>query len=228
MLSNVKGYRMKKAVFMVGNGEKGNYTGINLKRLESRFGTANVYNKRLAGSSDMSFMTIEELKIFKKCTGGDTLFTEFKGKNGFNFVYNGLLWFCMNKLPKFGGDSGDGVHNRILQIRCSNIIPPEKQDKFLLDKMYKERAEIVHKAINALKEVIANGCEFTIPESVERAKESYKAENSSVMSFYKVARKQNMPSLLARTYFLYINFPKAHGKIFVGVSLIGLSVLSHF
>lgn len=198
-LSNVKGHRMKKAIFMVGDGDtgksqlkalterllgQGNYTGIDLKELESRFGTANIYNKRLAGSSDMSFMTIQELKTFKKCTGGDALFAEFKGKNGFNFVYNGLLWFCMNKLPKFGGDNGDWVHNRIMQIRCNNVIPPEKQDKFLLDKMYKERAGVVHKAINALKEVIANGYKFTIPESVECAKEEYKAENSSVAGFY--------------------------------------------
>ncbi len=199
-LSNVKGHRMKKAIFMVGDGDtgksqlkalterllgQGNYTGIDLKELESRFGSANIYNKRLAGSSDMSFMTIEELKTFKKCTGGDTLFAEFKGKNGFNFVYNGLLWFCMNRLPKFGGDNGDWVHNRIIQIRCNNVIPPDKQDKFLLDKMYKERCGIVYKAINALKEVIANGYEFTIPESVECAKEEYKAENSTVISFYK-------------------------------------------
>ena len=65
-----------------------------------------LYNKRLIGSSDMSFMSIKELKVFKKITGGDSLFMEFKGKNGFNYVYNGLSWFCMNKLPKFSGDKG--------------------------------------------------------------------------------------------------------------------------
>ena len=199
-LSNIKGYRMKKALFMVGAGDTGksqlkaltekllgkdNYTGIDLRDLEKRFGTSTIYNKRLAGSSDMSFVTIEELKTFKKCTGGDTLFAEFKGKNGFNFVYNGLLWFCMNKRPKFGGDNGDWVYNRIMQIKCNNVIPQEKQDKFLLDKMYKERSGIVHKTINALKEVISNGYEFTIPESVQREKEDYKSENSTVISFYK-------------------------------------------
>ena len=182
-LSNIKGYRMKKALFMVSAGDTGksqlkaltekllgkeNHTGIELKELESRFGTSNIYNKRLAGSSDMSFVTIEELKTFKKCTGGDTLFAKFKGKNGFNFVYNGLLWFYMNKRPKLDGDNGNWVYNRIMQIKCNNVIPQEKQDKFLLDKMYKERSGIVHKTINVLKEVISNGYEFTIPESVQQ------------------------------------------------------------
>lgn len=198
-LSNIKGYRMKKSLFMVGAGDTGksqlkaltekllgkeNYTGIGLKELESRFGTSNIYNKRLSGSSDMSFLSIEELKTFKKCTGGDALFAEFKGKNGFNFTYNGLLWFCMNRRPKFGGDNGEWVYNRIMQIDCKNVIPPEKQDKFLLDKMYKERNGIVYKSIMALNEVILNGYEFTIPESVRFAKEDYKAENSTVISFY--------------------------------------------
>ena len=91
----------------------------------------------------------------------------------------------MNKRPKFGGDNGDWVYNRIMQIKCNNVIPQEKQDKFLLDKMYKERSGIVHKTINALKEVISNGYEFTIPESVQREKEDYKSENSTVISFYK-------------------------------------------
>lgn len=198
-LSNIKGYRMKKALFMVGQGDtgksqlksltekllgKGNYCGIDLKELESRFGTSNIYNKRLAGSSDMSYVTLEELKTFKKCTGGDSLFAEFKGENGFEFTYNGLLWFCMNRLPKFGGDNGKWVYDRIIQIECNNVIPPEKQDKFLLEKMYSEREGIVYKAVIALLEVISSRYEFSEPSSITRLRENYRTENSTVASFY--------------------------------------------
>ena len=45
----------------------------------------------------MSFLTVDELKTFKKCTGGDSIFAEYKGKNGFEFVFGGLFWFCMNR-----------------------------------------------------------------------------------------------------------------------------------
>ena len=105
-ISNVKGYRMKKSLFHVGKGNtvkkqlrslverlisRNNYTSLDLTELEARFGTSNIYGKRLAGSSDMSFMTVSELKTFKKCTGGDSLFAELKGMNGFEFTYNGLL-----------------------------------------------------------------------------------------------------------------------------------------
>ncbi|MDQ0154130.1 phage/plasmid primase, P4 family [Robertmurraya andreesenii] len=199
-LSNVKGWRMKKSLFMVGKGDtgksqlksltesllgKGNYIGIDLKEIESRFGTGNIYNKRLAGSSDMSFMSIYELKTFKKCTGGDSLFAEFKGQNGFEFTYNGLLWFCMNRLPKFGGDDGEWVYNRIMQVDCNNVIPRDKQDKQLLDKLYAERDGIVYKAILALKQVIANGYSFSEPQCVTNARVAYMKENNTVISFFK-------------------------------------------
>lgn len=199
-LSNVKGWRMKKALFMVGPGDtgksqlksltelllgRGNYIGIDLKEIEARFGTGNIYNKRLAGSSDMSFLTVDELKTFKKCTGGDSLFAEFKGQNGFEFTYNGLLWFCMNRLPKFGGDDGKWVYDRIMQVECNNVIPPEKQDKFLLDKLYAERDGIVYKAIMALRTVIANGYIFSEPASIKASRAEYMAENNTVLSFFK-------------------------------------------
>jgi len=198
-LSNVKGYRMKKALFMVGKGDtgksqlkslterllgSGNFIGIDLKEIESRFGTGNLYNKRLAGSSDMSFLTVGELRIFKQCTGGDSIFAEFKGQNGFEFIYKGLFWFCMNRLPKFGGDDGQWVYDRIMQVNCNNVIPKDKQDKFLLDKMYAERDGIVYKAIMALKQVIQNGYTFSEPQCVENARAIYMADNNTIIAFF--------------------------------------------
>ena len=73
-ISNVKGWRLKKALFLVGQGDtgksqlkslverllgRGNFIGIDLKEIESRFGTGAVYGTRLAGSSDMSFLSVD-------------------------------------------------------------------------------------------------------------------------------------------------------------------------
>ncbi len=198
-ISNVMGPRMKKALFLVGKGDTGksqlknlvemligkdNFISIDLGDMEARFGSSNIYGKRLAGSSDMSFMTVGELKAFKQCTGGDSIFAEFKGMNGFEFRYRGLLWFCMNKLPKFGGDDGQWVYDRIMQVECNNVIPKDKQDKMLLDKMYAEREGIVFKFIMALKTVIANGYRFSEPESVSQARQEYMEDNNTVIAFY--------------------------------------------
>ncbi|MCD7825935.1 MAG: phage/plasmid primase, P4 family [Clostridiaceae bacterium] len=198
-ISNVRGYRFKKAIFYLGDGDtgksqlkklvemllgKGHFTGIDLKELEARFGTGNIYGKRLAGSSDMSYMSISELKIFKRCTGGDSIFAEFKGMQGFEFTYGGMLWFCMNRLPKFGGDDGEWVYDRIMIIKCGSRIPKEKQDKHILEKMYAEREAIVQRFVLALKGVIANGYNFTESAAVLTERESYKQENNNAVKFW--------------------------------------------
>ena len=197
-LSNIKGYRTKKSLFLVGSGDtgksqlkglverllgEGNFIGIDLSEIEARFGTGAIYGTRLAGSSDMSFMSVSELKTFKKLTGGDSVFAEFKGQQGFQYTYNGLLWFCMNRLPKFGGDDGQWVYNRIMVVNCPNVIKKEEQDRKLLDKMFKEREGIVYKAVMALKDVIENGYQFSEPECVSLARQQYRSLNNSVISF---------------------------------------------
>jgi putative DNA primase/helicase len=199
LISNVKGWRMKKALFLYGDGNtgksvlkslaerilgRGNFIGIDLTDIEARFGTSALYGKRLAGSSDMSFVTVSELKTFKKCTGGDSLFAEFKGMNAFEFVYDGLLWFCMNRLPKFGGDDGTWVYDRIICVPCENVIPLHKQDKLLLDKLYAEREGIVYQAVMAFRGVIANGYRFTEPPEVIEARKAYRHTNNTVLSFF--------------------------------------------
>lgn len=199
VLSNIKGYRMKKSLFLVGAGDtgksvlkslterligRGNFIGIDLKEIEARFGTGAIYGTRLAGSSDMSFLSVDELKTFKKITGGDSLFAEFKGQQAFEFTYDGLLWFCMNRLPKFGGDDGKWVYDRIMVVECKNVIPSEKQDKQLLEKLYAEREGIVRKAILALQTVIRNSYRFSEPKSVTAAREQYMSDNNTVISFW--------------------------------------------
>ncbi len=198
-ISNVKGWRTKKALFLVGDGNTGksqlkslterllgknNYIGMDLSEIEARFGTGSLYGKRLAGSSDMSFLSVDELKVFKKLTGGDDVHMEFKGQQAFSATFTGILWFCTNKLPRFSGDKGAWLYSRIVPVYCPNVIPPEKQDKQLLDKMYAEREGIVQKCVKALQTVIANGYKFSEPESVITAREQYQAINSTVISFF--------------------------------------------
>ena len=224
-ISNVQGWRMKKALFMTGPGDSGksqlktlterllgdnNFIGTDLADIEARFGTSTIYRKRLAGSSDMSFMTIKELKAFKKCTGGDTLFAEYKCKNGFTFVYGGVLWFCMNRLPKFGGDNGKWVFDRIMTVNCPNVIPLERQDKKLIDKMYAEREGIVYKAIMALQTVLANGYRYSEPESVKTGRVEYQHTNDSALEFMdtclvkrSVPPKRNDRATVSRIYEAY-------------------------
>lgn len=198
-ISNIKGYRMKKALFMVGPGDTGktqlksltemllgeeNTSPADLPDLEKRFGASALYGKRLVGSSDMSFATVSEIKLFKQITGGDEISIEKKCKDAFNYRYNGLLWFCTNELPKFGGDKGEWVYKRIIPFKCSHVIPEEQQDKQLSDKMFKERETIVYRAVMAARKVIENGYRFDIPEECDQALKDYELSNSPSIQFF--------------------------------------------
>ena len=234
-LSNVPGHRMKKALFLHGPGDTGksqlkrlvekllgfgNYTGIDMAQMEARFGTSSIYGKRLAGSSDMSFMTVSELKVFKRATGGDTLFAEFKGQDSFEFVYSGLLWFCMNELPKFGGDDGTWVFDRIIPVHCPNVIPLESRDSKLLDKMYSERAGIVYGAITAFRSVIERGYHFTETQEMMEARKDYRIENNTALEFFQTCMKprrhlpkNNDPFTVKKVYTAYCRwYDQNYGK----------------
>ena len=198
-LSCIPGYKTKKSLFLVGPGNTGkslfrslleailgkkNCISIDLREMENRFGTGYLDGKRLAGSADMSFLNVQEMSVFKNLTGGDSVFAEAKFEKGFSFRYSGLLCFCMNRLPKFGGDNGPWVYERIMPVECLNVIPPQQRDPYLLEKLCDEKEGIVQKAVGALCSVIERGCRFSEPDSVRSCLSRYREENSSVSSFY--------------------------------------------
>lgn len=210
-ISNVSGYRTKKCLFLVGEGNTGktrikllveNIVGeehcssIDLSDLETRFGPSSLMGKRVAGSADLEFGTASQLKVLKQLVGGDTIIVEEKFKSPISFKFNGFLWFGANKMPFFGGDKGPWVYERLIIVPCNNVVPPEKRDPFIVEKMMEERDGIVHKAVVALKELIANNYKFSVPEICNEELDKYKKLNSSAISFFEECcfmRPEGMP-----------------------------------
>lgn len=205
-LSNVAGYRMKKALFMYGAGNTGKsqckellvrllgsnlFAATELDTLEERFGTAQLYGKRLAGSSDMGYVTVKGLRVIKLLTGGDSVFAEFKGENSFNYRYRGVIWFCSNRLPRFGGDKGDHVYDRMIILPCNNTVA--EPDPLLLDKMLKESDYILRICIGAVKELVDRGYKYTEPECSRAEMKAYRVENNSILKFLEECTEARPP-----------------------------------
>lgn len=197
-ISNVRGYRIKKGLFVMGAGNTGKtqlkslcekiigleyVINLDLQALESRWGTGNCFNKRIVGSNDQSFAGVKELTKFKQITGGDALFAEHKGKDGFTFVFNGVVWICGNGMPHFNGDKGSHLYERLMIYEPLQVIPAERRDKYLMDKMLGEKEYVVRLAVEALKRLIDN--EFVIRETepmLEKRIEHQK-DNDTFISF---------------------------------------------
>lgn len=197
-ISNVRGYRIKKGLFIVGAGNTGKtqlkslcerivgfeyVINLDLQALESRWGTGNCFNKRIVGSNDQSFAGVKELTKFKQITGGDALFAEHKGKDGFTFVFNGVVWMCGNAMPTFSGDKGRHLYERLMIYEPLKVIPQEERDKYLIDKMLTEKEYVVKCAVEALKRLISN--DFVLKETdvmlIKRIE--HERDNDTMMSF---------------------------------------------
>lgn len=200
ILSNVKGWRFKTLLILVGEGNTGktqirevtmNLLGrehcvsIDIKKLNERFGASQLYCKRLAGSGDMSTVEIEEMNIIKNLTGGDSLFAEFKGKDGFSFRYDGFLWFNTNSLPYFRGDRGEHVYERFAIIKCEKVVPKKERDPQLINKIMDEKNVIASVAVDKFKQALDRGYKFSEDDIMIETRRNYIIENNSLLSFIK-------------------------------------------
>lgn len=198
VLSNIPVKRFRKSLFLLGDGNTGktvlitllhrligndNFQAMPFSKLENRFELVNLYRKRLAADDDCRIINAKENSNFKSMTAGGALSGEQKGKQSFNFVYQGGYIVCSNVLPKFSGDKGSHVYDRILPIQVGRSIPKEKQDKFLLEKLYNERTGIIYKAVRALRSAIDNNYRFSVGAASLKLLERYKIENDSVLMF---------------------------------------------
>ena len=199
-LTNARGWKLKKALFLYGPGNtgksvlrnfveavlgEGSYMNVDLQTLEEdKFASARLVGKRLTGTSDMGFLKVRQLALFKQLTGGDKVYAQNKGKQPFSFRYGGFLWFCMNEPPLFGGDRGDWVYDRIILFRCGDSVPAAERDPALPEKLWQERSAIVRKLLLAAKTVMDNGWRLDVPESVEAGKAAYRQENDPVEKFF--------------------------------------------
>lgn len=97
----------------------------------------------------------------------------------------GYFGFVVMNYLNFGGDRGSWVYNRIIIVRCDNVIPENRQDKQLVEHLLEEKEYIVSLAIRGLKQVIDNGYKYNIPDSCIGLNEDYRTENHSFRAFYK-------------------------------------------
>ncbi|MGM9916516.1 phage/plasmid primase, P4 family [Anaerotignum sp.] len=177
ILSNVNGYRAKKTMNLyspLGNTGKTVSTrplteilgiertvNVPIQKLSDRFSMGDIYGKRLILVGDQSGGQIDDSSIFKQLTGGDNVRVEQKGKTGFDYLFPGCILMICNNLPGFTDDKGGHIFERLEIMKCENVIPVEKRDPMLYDKIKPELDGIFLWGLEGLKRLIGNGFRFT-------------------------------------------------------------------
>lgn len=201
ILSNVRGYRPKKAFILhalIGNSGKSQYVNLLVEMLgksrcaqipfqqlneQNRFALSKLPSARLVHSGDLSTRDVEDSSVFKRMTGGDTVTVEQKGIDPVTFHFKGVILYACNVLPNIRDDKGDQIFERMMLIPMQHTVPEAERDPMMLDKMLTEKSAIFNWAVQGVKRLIENNYHFTECEAINLTSQLYRERIDTVSRF---------------------------------------------
>jgi len=162
-----------------------NVSSLDLKELDQRFKTAELFGKLVNIGDDISKGYIKESSIFKKLATGETINVERKGKDPFDFTNYAKLIFSANEMPRIN-DYSDGLGRRLQIVPFKAKFSPNDPDfdPFITDKLLSDESMqyVLNLALKALKRLLTNK-QFTKSKAVEEELKKYQEENNPIISF---------------------------------------------
>lgn len=159
-------------------------SNIPLHQLGDRFFRAELLGKKLNVAGEIAGRTLKDIPIFKCITGNDRIAGEFKGRNPFYFTPRCKLLFSGNTLPyATETDSTAAFANRLRVLLFNHSVPPQEQDRQLLDKLWEERDAIITLALRAARDLMERNFAFTLPEDSRQFLASYAMSGNLIQAF---------------------------------------------
>ena len=197
----IKHNRYQKGFLFYGSGSNGkstilnlikeflgfrNYTTMSIQEVTERFNKAEIENKLANIGDDINNTTIKDTGTLKKMISGDAISVEKKGETPYiiKSPYATHIYSCNNIPASF--DKSDGFYRRFTLIPFNAKLSPkdEDYDPMIVDKITQPTAlsYLLNIGLRGANRLINNG-KFTEPQIVKNALESYKIDNSSVLSW---------------------------------------------
>lgn len=195
-----RNYQFKKALIMVGEGDTGkttlleiiryllgtdNLSEISLHKMSSdKFSAAHLYKKHGNIVDELSANDVEDTGAFKMATGGGTITGEHKFGNQFSFHNYSKFTFACNKIPDVKDMDDEAYFFRWMIVRFENRI---NKDKIILDFAKKisseeELAGLFNLAMKALSRLLEQR-DFTYIKSGGETKLEMMRSGSSIAAF---------------------------------------------
>lgn len=200
--SNGKSSYLKIIRKMVGSD---NSSSLDLKELDQRFKTAELFGKLVNIGDDISKNYIKESSTFKKLSTGETLNVERKGKDPFDFTNYAKLIFSANDIPRIN-DFSDGLSRRLKIIPFKAKFSPDDEDydPFITDKLLGDESMqyVLILALKSLKTLLKNK-QFTKSKVIEDEMKIYQEENNPIISFINNEDVELERSVVSDVYIQY-------------------------
>jgi len=133
-----------------------------------------------ASESDSSHRLSESL--IKALTGDDTITARNLYEKERDFKVTGKIWFSTNHRPIIRG-TDMAIWRRVWLVPFEVIIPEERRDRFISEKLQAEGPGIVNWMLDGLRKYRENGDRLLMPEKVALATKKYRADSDIIGQF---------------------------------------------
>lgn len=191
---------MGKAFILTGGGSNGkssylkivrklsgdeNTSSLDLKELNQRFKTAELFGKLANIGDDISGEYIKDNSEFKKLVTGEALNVERKGRDPFDFSNYAKLIFSANRMPRIN-DTSSGLMRRLMMIpfNAKFSVNDDDYDPFIQDKLLCNASMeyVLQLAIKGLQRLLKNK-KFSPSKTIEKETATYEIQNNPILGF---------------------------------------------
>jgi putative DNA primase/helicase len=150
---------------------------------EVRFATSSLYGKLVNLHGDISARQLKQTGNVKELIGEDYIEAEFKGKDRFQFQSFATLFFSANAAPGTS-DTSHAWYSRIIIVPFERTFEGAAADRTLAHRLTssEELSGIFNHALAGARRVMTRGY-FSLPDSVLRANQQYRAETDIIGSY---------------------------------------------
>ena len=195
----LKDYRYQRCVVLVGDGDNGKSTYLNLltaflgqenvsgqtmyRLTVNRFAPAQLDGKLANIADDIGPEELKHTSILKMLTGGAWFDVEKKNRDPFYLRNHAKLTFSCNQAPKTP-DESLAFYKRFIPLKFNVIVPKEKQDPLLLKKLTtpEELSGFLNWALEGLDKLNKQGG-LLEPSSLEERRELYRRMSDPITGF---------------------------------------------
>lgn len=197
-----RGNQLRQFYTLVGQGSNGksvflnlisdligdeNISNVQLNQLDDQRYIASLFGKMLNVGSELSDLKINDTSAIKSLVNDtDKVICRPLYKQPFSFTNYCKLLFSTNNLPELNSKhykNNSAFFDRAVILPFNNIIPIEKQDRNLINKLKKEKDIVLNWAIEGLEQVKDNGWKLSSCKISEQYSNKYRNSQSYIERF---------------------------------------------
>lgn len=192
---------LRKALLCVGGGSNGkslllhlltslvgseNFASVPLQRLggDDRFAPSSLVGKLANICGDIGPRAARDMAVFKQITGGDPIYVERKGRDGYEVTIGAFPVFSANEAPRTS-DNTHGYFSRWILLPFPHKFADNSEKEAELKALGYNASEmrgLLRHAVHALGAVLTRG-DFNVPTSSLLAAQQYRKSADSVTAY---------------------------------------------